>query len=890
MAKLLSLYGKTLSLVTTVFLISFTVLGLAFMSISASEERDNVRDLERTILLANSYVRDFIITRNPSFAKDTELALQQANRLIEEGIRTENYQRLHNEVLMYLHSINNLIEVYQEQGFYEDDGIEGRIRELSSVLEQRVKIAGETTARVALLEARRHEKNFVLRGHDESVSGVHASIDEMMQELSRSSMSQEEIATIFGEMADYQHNFDKLVSLKDRMDWTRDQLEYFRTAIDETLETVIAVEQVRAQRFLWASLGLILGAFVFGIVYSMKIARDVIKPLEHLRNVVRRVADGEDIERISKHETGDLTELMEAFEEVSEQVRMRREAEKDLTESKAAIQQYANELESRTEQLDLAIQNLKSSKSDAEVASKRKAEFLASMSHEIRTPLNGIIGMTSLLSTEELKADQKEVVDVIRTSGESLLSIVNHILDFSKIEAGGVQLESEEFELSNCVEDSISMISRQAADKGLDVSFQVTRETPRNVLGDSARLRQILVNLLGNAVKFTQEGEVNVQVSCSARGANSARIRFEVKDTGIGIEAEKLKTLFNPFIQAELSTTRRFGGTGLGLSISHGLVMLMDGEMSVESVPGKGSTFGFEITVQLDKSAAEEPAYPVYADQKVLILNEAPMFGAALVSTFDRFGIESVQTTSEEEAISRLQSEPYFAVFINEGKHGFDGVAGVAIAGMIRKVSPSIPIVVLRHINQQMLSGSTLCLLKPIRRMALRDMLLNIADQTGAVINVTPAVAEHRAVLKVVDRPALPLKKHAVLLVEDNLVNQKVGVRMIEKIGCRVDVVDRGEKAIQAVQSGKYAVVFMDIQMPGMDGLEATRQIRNLGDIVQPSIVALTANATTEDRAQCLQAGMDDYAAKPINPKTLELMIRHWAEGPGFQDETVRPA
>ena len=904
MAKLISLYGKTVTLVTIVFIVSFTVLTLAFMSISASEERDHVRDLERTILLANSYVRDFIITRDPSDAKETEMILRQADKLVEEGIRAKNYQRLHNEVLMYLHSINNLIAIFQEQGFGENDGIEGQIKVLSARIESKLNEIGQTKALVAHLEARRQEQEFLLRGRDDSVTEFHFSIDRMMKELDKGDVRESDKALLFTDLSEYQHNFDKLVSLRERTDWTREQLSYFREAIGGTLQEVTAAEQIRARNYLWSALGLIMFAFILGIAYSMKIAHGVLKPLENLRNVVRRVADGEDVEKMSEGETGDIAELLSAFDEVSDQVQRRKVAEKNLQESKEAIQQYANELESRTQQLDLAILNIGSAKLDAELASKRKAEFLASMSHEIRTPLNGIIGMTSLLFTEEMRTDQKEVVDVIRTSGESLLGLVNHILDFSKIEAGAVSLESEEFDLSLCIEDSISLISRPAAEKGLDVSFLIDEDLPQMVVGDSQRLRQVLVNLLGNAVKFTNEGEIHIAVSQKKSTDAEVRIQFDVIDTGIGIATDKLNSVFHPFTQAEASTSRHFGGTGLGLSISYGLVSLMGGSMVIESELGKGSRFGFDVSVLRTETDQIEPLEPEFKGEKVLILNESVQFGVSLSTALRRFHLTSVEVRNEEEASRLLQSESFFAAFINEGKHGFDGVAGVAIAGMLCEASPTTPVIVLRHINQQVLSGSTRCLLKPIRRSALKEVLLRIADKaagkTGAdtyrsngelVSGVeidggsstraeTADSKESVRSAKFKDRPAKRFNQPTVLLVEDNIVNQKVGVRMLEKLGCQVDVVDSGEKAVQVVQSGKYGTVFMDVQMPGLDGLEATTLIRSLGDISQPTIIALTANATTEDRMKCLNSGMNDYASKPINSETMESLLQRWIETP----------
>ncbi len=274
------------------------------------------------------------------------------------------------------------------------------------------------------------------------------------------------------------------------------------------------------------------------------------------------------------------------------------------------------------------------------------------------------------------------------------------------------------------------------------------------------------------------------------------------------------------------------------------------------------------------------------------------MFGKSLSAALQWFGVTTVETPDEEEASRLLQSGTYLAAFINEGKHGFDGVAGVAIAGMLCEASPATPVVVLRHINQQMLSGTKRCLLKPIRRTALRDVLLKVAEKSGTptssytagdalparpLDSSTEAASRNGHVkrdVKPEDRSALKSVKQTVLLVEDNIVNQKVGVRMLRNLGCEVDVVDRGDKAVDAVQSGKYGIVFMDVQMPEMDGLEATSLIRSLGDITQPTIIALTANATTEDRTKCLAAGMDDYASKPVNSQTLESLLARWSQEP----------
>ena len=895
MTKLLSLYGRTVSLIGIVFVVSFTVLSLAFMSLSAMEERDRVRDLERTILLANNQVRDFVITRDPQFAKDTEILLQKADNVVRDGIRADNYQKLHNEVLLYLHSVDNLIEVYQQRGFYENEGVEGKIRDRLNWIEAKVEAERADQVLILLLSARRAEKNFLLREDETYADGVHSAVDDLMSSLFESGMSRDDSAELYSELSEYQRDFDELVSLVQQAEWIRDEMKYLQNAIGQTLQHVVDVEQERAQMFLWTSLGLMLLAFGFGIIYSMYVAKSILKPLAHLRQFARRVADGEDIDEGSfvegDDENEDLSDLMSSFRDVAEQVRLRKEAQDDLLVSKAALRQYADELEERTSQLDEAITDLDEAKIEAEHASKQKAEFLASMSHEIRTPLNGIIGMTSLLSTEEMKADQLEVVDVIRTSGESLLGVVNHVLDFSKIEAGAVTLEEEKYNISACVEDAIGMVSRQAAEKGLDISFIVDSQVPEQVIGDGTRVKQILVNLLGNAVKFTHDGEVQVRVNSFKSGLSNLILQFSVEDTGIGIDQRHIPTLFDPFTQAEASTSRKFGGTGLGLTISQRLAKLMSGSLWVDSILGEGSTFHFTIDSGVTAHVPNRSIGKLDGQNRVLFLNENPMMGTALQSSLHLYGINMKSVSSEAAAISALAEESYFGIFINEDGRVYDGVGGAAVAKVLHDAAPDVPIVLLRHINQNLGGDSVQCLLKPIRRAALHDVILNLASKSETPLKVFSLDSDSEKVRSsgklAEDRDAVKHNRLKVLIAEDNPVNQKVGVRMLEKLGCVVDVVDNGEKAVESVKSGSYAFVFMDVQMPGMDGLEATREIRKLKDQVeQPIIIALTANVTTADRHQCIEAGMDDYASKPIHPQTLTLLLdRYSSNGNGKQTD-----
>lgn len=881
-----SIYGRTVSLVVVVFLASFAVLGLAFVSISSMNDRDRVRELERTILMANSSVRDFIITRDPTHAKNTELLLQQGDDIVVEGLGMEGDEQLHTEMHLYLHVINQLIETFDRRGFYEGSGLEGEIRSRLADIETILRAGDNEQALVALLEARKNEKNYLLRGRREYSDGLHSSVDQLMTAVSRSTMPDSMQAGVIRDLELYQHDFDELVFLTEKVTWIQGELDYLRDAIAERITTLIDADERKARLFLWAALGLMALCFVVGVAYASYIARSVVKPLKMINRAASSVAQGEKIEDLDLEVSPELTGLANSFNEIKEQIEMRLEAEEDLQAKTNELEQYAGELEAanrerkeKTRELEEAFEKLKIARDQAQHAAGTKAAFFATMSHEIRTPLNGIIGMISLLQSEELEQEQMEIVKVIQTSGESLLGIVNDILDFSKIEAGGVDLEEESFSLSSCIEDALGMVSRQAAEKDLDLSYLVSTDVPARIRGDMARIRQILVNLLANAVKFTNSGEIQVRVEQVTSSGQSAELRFEVEDTGIGIAPEHRESLFHPFSQAEASTNRKFGGTGLGLSISRQLAELMGGTMWVESEPGQGSTFQFTIRVGAEQSDGPDEIVDL-ADMRCLILSEKPMIGQSLCQIVESFNGSAHLVDSAEEARRTLEQYPDTGVVvINEGHDGIDGVAGFAIAGMLSEVNHDAAVILTKHINDRM-TGPYACLLKPVRRFAMALTLESHIDEadllitneeppdTAALISEETDSGRTRAG----DRPSEARALRA-LLVEDNLLNQKVAVRMLEKIGFRVDIAGNGVEALSALERRTYPFIFMDLQMPEMDGLEATEKIRQLDLDPQPYIVALTANATTEDRARCMEAGMNDYASKPVNPRTLETIV-----------------
>ncbi|MEZ5962885.1 MAG: response regulator [Planctomycetota bacterium] len=634
-------------------------------------------------------------------------------------------------------------------------------------------------------------------------------------------------------------------------------LDYLQGSIaDAGVETKAFVTSAR-RTVLVLMVAVLLGTVLGSVWFVRSLVRSVRGIVVGARGVAQRLQDEHfAFEPLVADEAGEIGQIADAFNAVGERL--------------------AATLTAR----DAAELELRSARDAALDAARMKAQFLANMSHEIRTPLNGVIGMTGLLLETAMSAEQRDFAETIRSSGDQLLALINDILDLSKVEAGRMQLECVDFSVRAVVEESLDLLVEQAERKGIEFGCLVDETVASVYRGDPGRLRQVLLNLIGNAVKFTSHGEVVVRVAVEGESEAGTSLAFEVQDTGIGLTPEQQARIFQPFVQADASTTRKFGGSGLGLAISRKIVELMGGVLGVRSELGVGSTFAFRVVLPKAETAVTAPLVPInLRGRRALVVDDNPTNCRILKTQLSAWGLAVDVAESGSAALGLLRSaaaagRPYEVAMLDYLMPEMDGLrlarhikSDESLAGTRLALLTSVT----WHgdIADVHAAGIDLRLTKPVRRSRVFDAVCQLVSGVAA----DPVLATERP------EDARPTFSGLRLLVaEDNSVNLKVMTRMLGRLGCRADAVGNGVEAVEAARRVPYDIILMDCQMPEMDGYEATSHIRREGGVnARTVIVAVTANALQGDRERCHEAGMDDYLAKPVKLEALQATLARWA-------------